>query len=91
MAEKKPVDLGPYQPAAYQKADVAAIQGLLRGDASPEQQVRAIMWIINSAAVTYDMSARPSDPYGTYFAEGRRAVGNQIVKLTKLKIGDMHE
>ena len=80
----------PWRPPGYEDADVAAIQALSRGTANMEQQKRALTWIIERAAGTYDMSYRPGGPEGerdTVFAEGRRFVGNQLVKMTKLKIG----
>lgn len=69
-----------------------AIQALARGIASGEQQRRAIAWIIERASGTYEMSYRPGGSEGdrdTVFAEGRRFVGNQIVKMTKLKTGQL--
>ena len=68
------------------------IQALARGNASMDQQKRALAWIIESAAGTYEMSYRPGAGEGdrdTVFAEGRRFVGNQVVKMTKLKIGKL--
>lgn len=70
-------------------ADTAALQALNKGEATPEQQKRALAWIIMEASKRNDQSYRP-DPYETAFAEGRRFVGNQIYKelqvnLTKLK------
>ena len=80
----------PWRPPGYEDADVAAIQALSRGTANMEQQKRALAWIIERAAGTYDMSYRPGGVDGerdTVFAEGRRFVGNQLVKMTKLKMG----
>jgi hypothetical protein len=47
---------------------------------------RALDWIINQAAQTYDNSFVPDDPNGRMaaFIEGRRSVGQQIVKLMRL-------
>jgi hypothetical protein len=81
---KKP-EIAPHlDPNNYEVADAYAIQALVRGDASPEMQRRAIDWIINRAAHTYDQSFYPADANLTAFAEGMRSVGNQIVKLSKL-------
>jgi hypothetical protein len=80
----------PWRPPKYEEVDVIAIQALARGTANLEQQKRALAWIIERAAGTYDMSYRPGAGEGdrdTVFAEGRRFVGNQVVKMTKLKIG----
>ncbi len=75
-------------PAAYELPDASAIQALQRGDATPEQQQRALKWIIENACGTYDMSYRPGEEgrRDTDFAEGKRFVGSQIVKLLKLNL-----
>ncbi|TXJ25387.1 MAG: hypothetical protein E6Q24_14745 [Chitinophagaceae bacterium] len=73
------------------KADVAALKALEFGEASPEQQKRALAWIINNASATYEMSYRPTSDRDTSFAEGRRFVGLQIVKMLKLNLSTMFE
>jgi len=75
---------GAFKPPPYEAADITAIQQLERGEATPEMQKRALAWIINPVAGTYDQSYRPGDPHETTFAEGRRFVGNAIIKLLKL-------
>ena len=85
---KKPDGIPPpYLPFKWEadRAGVAAIKALDRGEATPEQQRRALTTIIEGISMYYDLSYR-SDPYDTAFAEGRRFVGAQIVKLTKLNI-----
>ena len=74
----------PYLPAEYQAADVTAIQQLERGEAGPDMQKRALAWIINEAAKTYDLSYHPESDRDTSFAEGKRYVGSSIVKMLKL-------
>ena len=79
----------PWFPAPYEKADASAIQALSRGLADPEQQQRALKWIIEGAAMCYGMSFIPGGEDGrrdSDFAEGRRYVGQQIVKMTKLNL-----
>ncbi len=71
-------------PASYDETDVAAIQALLRGDASAYQQKRGLDWIINHASNYYDLSYRGDKTHDSAFLEGRRFVGAQIIKLTKL-------
>ena len=73
-------------------ADAAAIQALQRGAATADQQKRALIWIIERAAGTYQTSYRKGDREAereTTFAEGRRFVGNLIVGVTKLKLGQL--
>jgi len=75
-----------WHPAAWDEHHALAIQALSEGNASPEQQKAALRWIIEEAAGTYDLSFRPG-PTGardTDFAEGRRSVGLQIVKLSRI-------
>lgn len=79
----------PWKPAPYDPADAAAIQALQTGVATRDQQKRALTWLINTACGTYDMSYRPGQDgdRDTAFAEGRRSVGLQLVKLCNIKIG----
>lgn len=84
----------PWLPAAYTTADAAAIQSVMRGDADSFQQKRAMKWIIESAAKTYDEQYFPTyaDNDGrreTDYALGKRYVGNQIIKLSKLDLSDL--
>jgi hypothetical protein len=81
----------PYAPAQYTDADVRAIQALDRGEALPDQQVRALEYLVEELCKTYDLSYRPSGDRDTAFAEGRRFVGLQIVKITKLKLEALKE
>lgn len=83
---KKP-SAPPYLAAPYQDDDVRAIRALSDGVASASQQVRALAWIVNSAARYYDLSFQTGSDgaRATDFMEGRRFVGAQIVKLTKIK------
>lgn len=74
-----------HAPAEYDLATVMAIRALLTGTANEGQQKAGMDWIITKAANLYDMSYRPDKDGGsraTEFHEGRRFVGNQIVKMT---------
>ena len=79
---KKPIP--PFLRCDYDVPTVAAVQALSRGEATPEQQRAALNWIVNQAAATYGQSFQLEGDRETAFAEGRRFVGNQLVKLTKL-------
>lgn len=86
------LDHAPWRPAAYEDADVIAFQALAEGKANADQQRRALKWLIERGCATYDMSYRPGGIEGerdTIFAEGRRNVGLQVVKLLKLKVGQL--
>lgn len=83
---KKPPAGAAWAPVPYEIDDVGAIQALNRGDATPEQQQRALRYIVETAAGTYDLSYRPDSERDTAFAEGRRFVGLTVVKLTKINL-----
>lgn len=85
-------DHSPFLPAPYEVADVAAVQACVEGKATAQQQQRALKWVIEVASGTYDMSYRPGAQEGerdTAFAEGRRFVGLQLVKLTRLSLSKL--
>lgn len=71
-------------PPPYEPADIEAFQALQRGDCPAHLQKRALDWIIQQAAGTYNLSFSPGDERLTSFAEGRRFVGLQIIKLLAL-------
>lgn len=83
MSVKKPIG-GAIVPPDYSKADVYALKALAAGNASEGQQKRALAWIVNAAARTYDLSFSPASDRETSFAEGRRFVGLQVVKLVNM-------
>lgn len=66
--------------------DAAVIKALAAGVANEGQQKAALALIINRICGTYDLSFRPDSDRATCFAEGKRHVGNQIVRLTKIVI-----
>ena len=77
----------PHRPAGYTAAEMMAIKMLAVGEATKDQQVRALAWIIEKAACTHDVSYRPGGIEGqraTDFAEGKAYVGRQIIKLIKV-------
>lgn len=76
----------PWHPAEWDLPVASAIQALARGEADQHQQVLALRWIVESAAMAYDQSFVPGQADVAAFIEGRRSVGNQIVKLTKVNI-----
>jgi hypothetical protein len=91
LSRKKPADAvipSPWLPAGYTSVDVAAIQALNTGTASPEQQARALKWIIESACRTYDLPYRPGTEgqRDTDFACGMQHVGYTIVKMLRINI-----
>lgn len=91
-ARQAAADNAPWLPAAYELADAAAIQALVRGDATADQQRRAVAWLVNCSGY-YDLSFRPGDggDRETAFAEGKRFVGAQMVKLSKLALSKLRD
>jgi hypothetical protein len=82
-------DRAPWKPPQYDLADIVALQALLRGEANPEQQKRFVKWLVESACSTYQPSYRSNNPYDTAFAEGRRAVGLNIVTMSVLNVSTL--
>lgn len=78
-------DHAPWRPSHWDPADAAALQALVRGDCPVHLQQRAINFIVHTLCGTYDLSYRfgPDGERDTAFAEGKRWVGLQIVKLLK--------
>lgn len=87
---KPRVEPPPYSLPEYELADASAIQAMALGKASADQQQRALNWIINAAAGTYDVEYR-ADSRDHAFTSGRRFVGLQVVKLLKLNIGALSD
>lgn len=77
-----------WHPAPWENHEATAIQALFSGNANPDQQRTAVKWILDGACNLYDLSFRPGEAgrRDTDFAEGRRFVGQQMVKLSKLNV-----
>lgn len=78
-------------PGLLNKADALAIKMVAAGEATPEQQRRALEAIVTRIACVDDMSFRADDHGGTRetdFSEGKRFVGLQLRKIisTSLEI-----
>lgn len=87
----RPKPWQPWHPAAWSERDAAAIQALAAGTANEGQQQRALAWIINNAAQTYDEPFVPGSDDIRCYLLGRRSVGQQIVKLMKVKLGKLQK
>lgn len=81
----------PYFRCEYDIPVVAAVQAMQRGEATPDQQKQLLNWIINQAAATYDISFQLDGDRFTNFAEGRRFVGAQLVKLLHLNVSALRK
>lgn len=85
----------PWMPVKYGgfKPEVAALQAMKRGEASPDQQVRAMNFILENVCCRFDMSFRPGEDgaRASDFAEGKRYVANQIVRLVGVPLSEIPE
>ena len=75
----------------WEDADAYAIQALERGEANPEQQKRALRWIVEEACQTYGFSMTPDIDRLSAIFDGRRFSGLQIVKLIKINMSKVKE
>lgn len=93
MATKKLPATTVWGPPAWDIADGGALQALARGDADEHAQRRALKFIVEELAGTYEVSYRPGleGERDTAFAEGRRYVGLQIVKLLKINLSQLRK
>jgi len=76
----------PWKPTEWQPEDAHAVQAVMQGRASEEQQRRAMRFLVHQICGTYDLSYRPSSDRDTAFAEGKRYVGLTLVKFANLNI-----
>ena len=85
---KKTLAAGPIVPADWELADASAIQAMQTGEASPDQQKRALKWLIEHAAATYQFHFYPTERE-TAFSLGRAFVGQQIVKMLRIDLASL--
>lgn len=79
-------DFTPFTPAGYSRYDALAIKAVATGKASEAQQIAAMKWIIERAAMTYDETFVPGQQDLSGYLAGRRNVGLQLVKLINVPI-----
>jgi len=78
----------PMIPHPWDLPDAKAFQMLAEGQATPEQQTRALKWLIEACG-TYDEPFRPGGSEGdrdTAYACGKRSIGLQVVKLVNINL-----
>lgn len=88
MATRKPKakEYVPWMPENYDPADAAAVQAVANGIADEVQQKRAMSWVVNNLCRTYDSTFFPESERNSVFADGKRSVGLQLVKLIKINV-----
>jgi hypothetical protein len=82
MSIKAPEPYLPY-PWASNIPLVYALKAMSEGKASDEQQKMILRELMNLTGY-YDLSYRPESDRDTAFAEGKRFVGAQVVKMVNL-------
>ena len=73
----------PLYPTPRSDRDIIAVRAVAKGNASEEQQRRALKFIVESLCATYDEPYRPGleGARETDFALGKAHVGREIVKM----------
>jgi hypothetical protein len=79
----------PWQVNAPEAMIANAFEALQRGHASAHQQKLAMTWLVYECCDYYGLSFRPGEDgrRDTDFAEGKRFVGAQVVKMMNIKAG----
>lgn len=85
----RPKNPPPWATAPWDVADVGAVQALDRGEATPDQQKRALKWITEGAAQVGEDAFIPGHPETSQYLMGRQSVGKQIIKLLKLNLSQL--
>lgn len=88
MTERKQA---PVASADWLDPDVYALQAMERGEATPDQQKRALYWIIHFACQTHSFCLTPESDRLSAIFDGRRFAGLQIIKLLKINMADMKD
>lgn len=74
--------------APFEPSEATAIQAMWNGTADPEQQRKAMLWILEGACGLYEISFKPGEDgrRETDFSEGRRFVGKQIAEVLRTNV-----
>lgn len=75
----------PWEPAPFDRADMAAIKALRDGTATPDQQQRALGFILFMSGYRINQY-RPGSARDSDFASGLAWVGNQIETILALRM-----
>lgn len=67
-----------FKPAQCTEAQSAALRAVAKGNASPDQQKVALLWIMDEACGTWADALHPGQPDATAYMTGRRSVALQI-------------
>ena len=89
----KPKEHHPWMPVDYKAIHASAVQAMMHGEADEDQQKFLMKWLINDVCATYDQSYHPGvdGDRDTAFAEGKRFVGNTVIKMTRVNVSRMRQ
>ena len=74
-----------WKPPHWDPADVGAVKAVAEGRASPEQQKRAMAYIVNTICGIHDWAYRPGlNDRDTNIGLGRQFVGHMISKMCRI-------
>lgn len=77
----------PWKRPQWEIPDAAAIQALFGGRADPDQQKRAINFIVRQVSAIEYLGYDPTSERNTTFALGKQSVGHFIVELSRFNLG----
>ena len=77
----KRIPVPAWESAPFELPDAQALKALSNGEAEPQQQQRALKWIVHNVCRLNRLSYQPESDRATAFAEGRRFVALQIMRL----------
>lgn len=86
MSKQKVVANDPWADPKFDPADIGAIQALFRGDATKDQQQRAINFIVSEVCAVPYSAYDPKNQRNTDFALGKQRVGHLIVRYNRLNV-----
>lgn len=84
----------PEQPSKAPPYVMGCFKALESGTASDDQQKLALKYLLTEICRAYDLSYIPGDTHATAFAEGKRAVGLEIITMLNVdqrKLGGNYE
>ena len=80
-------------PAKYGLAEAGAWKAIHQGNATKDQQILALNWLLEGPCGLHDLQYRPGadGERDTAFALGKRYVGQQIVKLIRVDMESLRK
>lgn len=90
MAKARPTAADPWCPIQlrpeFTKAHASLVKQLFAGTLDQEGQRQVVRFLVEDLCGTYDLSYRPESERNTVFAEGKRFIGMELVKLSKINL-----